>query len=628
MVADYCESGGDYSFFTGDKFLMKTYFRILQFGRPYSKYALPYFVTIILHTIFNTITFVMLIPIIETLFNSDAMMQQVTVMPDFALNMSYFKGLLNYALYSMMGGGYTTKDMLVIIAIATIVAVFLSNLFRYLAQRTMENLRIYALQRIRDEMFEKVIRLQVSYFSNERKGDIMSKITSDVQVVQFCITNTLQILFKEPFLIFGYIFVMLSISLELSVFVVAVLPLIALAIGYIVKKLRRSATQGQESLGDMVSLLDESLGAIKTIKGYNATEYVEDKFRSQNSHYSNIMRYIARRQQLASPMSEFMGVTALSFVLVYGGNMILAGNLNAGEFIAYLAIFSQVTRPLRAISDAFGNINQGIAAGERVLAMVDTPIEIKDTPTAVELESFEKSIEFRNVCFSYQDREVLTDVSFTIEKGQTVALVGPSGGGKSTISDLIPRFYDPTKGQILIDGRPIRDFKIDSIRRFMGIVAQDTILFNDTIEGNLRMGNSKASLEQVEKAVQVANAAGFIAQMPEGLQANIGDRGLKLSGGQRQRLSIARAVLRNPEILILDEATSALDTESERMVQDSLQELLKGRTSLVVAHRLSTIQHSDKIIVIDSGRIVEQGNHSELMALGGLYSKLIEMQNV
>lgn len=308
--------------------------------------------------------------------------------------------------------------------------------------------------------------------------------------------------------------------------------------------------------------------------------------------------------------------------------MILAGNLNAGEFIAYLAIFSQVTRPVRAISDAFGNINQGIAAGDRVLGLIDTPIEIKDTPQAVELKSFEKSIEFRDVCFSYQEREVLTNISFTIEKGQTVALVGPSGGGKSTISDLIPRFYDPTKGQILIDGRPITDFKLDSIRRFMGIVAQDTILFNDTIEGNIRMGNDKATREQVEKAIDVANATGFIAQMPDGLASNIGDRGMKLSGGQRQRLSIARAVLRNPEILILDEATSALDTESERMVQDSLMELLKGRTSLVVAHRLSTIQHSDKIIVIDSGRISEQGNHQELMALGGLYSKLIDMQNV
>lgn len=570
----------------------------------------------------------MLMPIINALFDSQQMMVHTVTMPEFTLSMDYFNQLLNYALFQTMGAGYSVKDMLVLIAIITIVVVFLSNLFRYLAQRTMENLRIFALQRIRDGVFEKVIKLQVSYFSNERKGDIMSKITSDVQVVQFCITNTLQILFKEPLLIIGYVIVLLGISVELSIFVLAVLPIIAFVIGRIVKKLRSSATRGQEALGDMVSLLDESLGAIKTIKAYNATSYVESKFKAQNSLYSNIMRAIARKQQLASPMSEFLGVSTLAFLLVYGGNMILSGELNAGEFIAYLAIFSQVTRPARAISDAFGNINQGIAAGERVLNLIDTPIEIRDKADAVELEKFEHSIEFRDVCFSYENRQVLNNVSFTIKKGETVALVGPSGGGKSTISDLISRFYDPMQGEILIDGRPLTDFKIESVRRLMGIVAQDTILFNDTIEGNIRMGNNEASIDQVKQAVAVANASGFIEQTEGGLNANIGDRGLKLSGGQRQRLSIARAVLRNPEILILDEATSALDTESERLVQESLQELLKGRTSLIIAHRLSTIQHSDKIIVIQDGSIVEQGRHDELMTLSGIYRKLVEMQNI
>lgn len=607
---------------------MKTYFRILQFGRPYRRFALPYFVSILLHTIFNTITFVMLIPIIETLFNSQGMMVQSTVLPDFSLTMEYFKSLLNYLLFKTMGTGYNVKDMLILIAIMTIVVVFLSNLFRYLAQRTMENLRIFALQRLRDGVYEKVIKLQVSYFSNERKGDIISKITSDVQVVQFCITNTLQVLFKEPMLIVGYIWVLLSISVELTLFVVAVLPLIAFVIGHIVKKLRSSATQGQQALGDMVSLLDESLGAIKTIKAYNATEYVESKFKSQNSLYSNIMRSIANKQQLASPMSEFLGISTLAFLLVYGGNMIISGELNAGEFISYLAIFSQVTRPARAISDAFGNINQGIAAGERVLDLMDTPIEIRDKANAVELQNFEQGIEFRNVSFSYGDRSVLNNISFKIPKGQAVALVGPSGGGKSTISDLIPRFYDPEQGEILIDGRPLTDFKIESIRRLMGIVAQDTILFNDTIQGNIRMGNLDASNDDIERAIRVANAAGFVEQSEAGLETNIGDRGLKLSGGQRQRISIARAVLRDPEILILDEATSALDTESERLVQESLQELLKGRTSLVIAHRLSTVQHCDNIIVVQDGEIVEQGRHEELMAINGVYSHLVSMQSL
>lgn len=607
---------------------MKTYLRILGFGRPYSKYALPYGVCIVLHSIFNAATFGMLIPIISTMIDSEAMLQSVTTMPDFALSSDYFDGVVNYLLYRVMGAGYTVKDLFFMLAIMTVTISFLSNIFRYLAQRTMENLRIHTLQRLRDELFDNVIRLQTSFFSNERKGDIISKITSDVQVVQFCVTSTLQVFLREPLLIGTYLFMLLAISWQLTLFTIAVLPIIAFFIGNIVKKLRRSATAGQESFSEMVSLLDESLGAIKTVKGYNATEYVDTKFKNQNAHFSDIQRTIARRQQMASPVSEFLGITSLSFILVYGGNMIIGGELATASFIAYLGIFSQVTRPTRAISDAFGNINQGIAAGERVLALMDTKPEIKDSPNAVSLVDFEDGIEFHNVSFSYEEREVLHSISFTIPKGQTVALVGPSGGGKSTISDLIPRFYDPSSGEITIDGKTLTDYKTESIRAKLGIVAQETILFNDTIEGNIRMGNNTATLEQITEAAKVANAHNFIMETDGGYQTNIGDRGAKLSGGQRQRLSIARAVLRNPEILILDEATSALDTESERLVQESLSRLLRGRTSLVIAHRLSTIQHADKIVVIESGRIVEQGTHTELIANAGLYSKLIEMQQL
>lgn len=607
---------------------MKTYLRILRFGKPYGKYAVPYFVCVLLHTLFNTFTFVMLIPIIKTMFDSQAMIETVTSLPAFAFDMDYFQALVNFLLFKWVGSSYNIKDMLMILAGMTVLIVFLSNLFRYLSQKIMENLRIHTLQTLRDTVFDKVINLQVGFFSNERKGDIISKITSDVQVVQFCVTNTLQILFKEPFLIIGYMIVLVNISVHLTLFVVAVLPVIALFIGYIVKKLRRAATEGQEAFGDMVSMLDESLGAIKTVKGYNATDYVDKKFRSQNAIYSNIMRAIARRQQLASPMSEFLGISSLAFILVYGGNMILSGDLQPESFFVYLAIFSQVTRPARAISDAFGNINQGIAAGDRVLQLIDINPEIKNAPDSIDLPKFNDKIEFRDVCFSYESRQVLSNVSFTIDKGTTVALVGPSGGGKSTISDLIPRFYDPESGTILCDGKPLNQYKIESLRDHMGIVAQETILFNDTIEENIRMGNDTASLEEVIKAAKIANAHDFIIQTDNGYQTNIGDRGTKLSGGQRQRLSIARAVLRNPEILILDEATSALDTESERLVQDSLSLLLKGRTSLVIAHRLSTIQHADKIIVIDKGRIVEQGTHTQLIEAAGIYRKLIEMQQM
>lgn len=607
---------------------MNTYFRILRFGRPYGRYAVPYFICIILHTVFNTMTFAMLIPIIQTMFDANSMMQAVTTMPHFELSTEYAKAVMNYGLYKVAGAGYTIKDMLFMLAILTVVIVFLSNLFRYFAQRTLENLRIHTLQQIRDTMFDRVVRLQVGYFSNERKGDIISKITADVQVVQFCITSTFQIFFKEPFLLIGYFVLLIGISFHLTLFTIAVLPVIALCIGYIVKKLRRSATEGQEAFGDMVSLLDESLGAIKTVKGYNATNYIERKFRKLDGRYSDIMRSIARRQQLASPVSEFLGITSLSFILVYGGNMILNGDLTAAAFIAYLGAFSQVTRPARAIADAFGNINQGIAAGERILKMMDTAPVITDKPDAKTLTEFREGIEFRSVSFSYEDRQVLNDISFTIPKGQTVALVGPSGGGKSTISDLIPRFYDPDAGAVLMDGVDLRDYKVESVREHMGIVAQETVLFNDTIAENIRMGNTEATDEQVEEAARVANAYDFIMATEHGFQTNIGDRGMKLSGGQRQRLSIARAVLRNPDILILDEATSALDTESERLVQESLSSLLNGRTSLVIAHRLSTIQHADKIIVIESGRIAEQGTHAELMALEGIYRKLIEMQQL
>lgn len=607
---------------------MKTYLRILSYGRPWSRYAVPYFLCVIFYMIFNTLTYGMLLPLLKTMFDPQAMMSAVQTMPEFSFSEQYMKDIINYGLYKAVGNQYNVKDMLVLLALMTVCVVFLSNLFRYISQRIVESVRIRTLQQIRDSVFDKVVRLQVSFFTASRKGDIISRITSDIQTVQYCITSTLQIFFKEPFLIIGYLVLLVAISPALTVFTVAVLPVIALFIGYIVKKLRSSATKGQQAFGDIVSTLDESLGSIKTIKAYNATDYVSDKFKAQDSWYSKIQRYIAVRQQLASPMSEFLGVGSMAIILVYGGNMILSGELDAAQFFVYLATFSQVTRPARAIADAFGNINQGIAAGDRVFELIDTPIEIKNKPDAIELKDFKESIEFQNVSFAYEEREVLKNVSFTIKKGETVALVGPSGGGKSTISDLIPRFYDPLDGQIIVDGRDVRDYTIESVRSHLSIVAQETILFNDTIEGNIRMGNAEATYDDVVLAARVANAWEFIESTENGFQTNIGDRGMKLSGGQRQRLSIARAVLRNPEILILDEATSALDTESERLVQDSLAKLLTGRTSLVIAHRLSTIQNADRIVVIDAGQVVEQGTHAELMAAGGLYSKLIEMQNI
>ena len=608
---------------------MNTYWRLLGFAKPIEKYAIPYFFYTLFYSLFNTFNFVMIIPILNSLFDPAKQIAQVTSMPAFALNMDYFDRLVNFLLYKIYGPNYSVMNVMLFLSIFIVSSALLSNMFRYLGQWTIENMKIHTLRRLRNAVFDNVMGLHVGYFSNERKGDIISKITSDVTVVQFCITNTLQVAFREPFLIIGYMIALVKISWELTIFSAIFLPLTALLIGSIVKRLRKSAKQAQENFGDMTSLLDEALTGVKVVKGYNATGYITGKFRKINDIYSRITRSMARRQQLASPMSEFLGISAAAVLLLYGGSLVLDGRLEAAGFIADLAIFTQITRPVRSFTDAFSNINQCIAAGDRVLGLLDEKSRIPEATGAVRLEQFRDSIEFRDVSFSYDDsRKVIDSVSFTIRKGETVALVGPSGGGKSTLSDLIPRFYDVTSGAIFVDGIDLREYQLDSLRSHMGIVTQETILFNDTIAGNIRLGKRDATDAEVEAAARVANADGFIRETEHGYDTNVGDRGMKLSGGQRQRLSIARAVLKNPDILILDEATSALDTESEKLVQEALGSLLKGRTSLVIAHRLSTIVGADKIIVIEHGRIAEQGTHHELMERGGIYAHLIEMQQL
>ncbi len=605
---------------------MHTYWRLLSFARPIRRYAVPYFFYTLFYTIFYTFTFTLIQPILQTLFAGDSAATLVTTFPKFAFDTDFLQGAISFLIYKVFGADYDTMDVLIFLSVFVILTSLLSNLFRYLGQRTMEAMRVRALQRLRNDVFTNVMSLHAGYFSNERKGDIISKISSDVQVVQFCITNTLLVAFRDPFQIIGFMIALVVASWQLTIFSILFLPIVALVIGSIVKRLRKSATEVQERFADMVSLMDESLSGIKILKGYNAVDYTVGKFRKINALFSRISLSMAWRQQLASPVSEFLGIAAAAVLMVYGGSLVLSGDLQASTFIMYLAIFTQITRPLRSFTDAFANINQGIAAGERVLALLDEKSEITDAPDAVEMTGLKHEIEFRDVRFSYDNKEVIRGVSFKIKKGETVALVGPSGGGKSTLSDLIPRFYDVQGGQILIDGIDIRKYTLESLRRYMGLVSQETILFNDTIENNLRLGKQEATEEEVRQAAIVANADGFIRETEHGYQTNIGDRGMKLSGGQRQRLSIARAVLKNPEILILDEATSALDTESEKLVQNALDALLQGRTSLVIAHRLSTIYNADRIIVIDHGQIVEQGTHHELMALHGVYARLIEMQ--
>ena len=610
--------------------MLKTYFRLLSFAKPLSRYTIPYFIFAALHALFNTFNYAMIIPILNAMFGSEAGFKFVPCysLPELSFNEAGFNAILSYCYTMLFGENFSVSKFLLLLGLITVAMNLLSNLFRYASAMTVEVLRVNTVRKMRNEMFSKVIDMNVGFFSDQRKGDIISKITQDIIVVQYCITNTLQVAFRDPFLIIGFLVLMVSISWQLSLFAIIFLPLVGFIIGNIVKRLRLPAKRSQERLGDLVSVLDEALSGIKIVKSYNAQNFIVEKFKRINDDLSRLVISMSKRQQLASPMSEFLGITAVSIILVFGGTLVGQGLVTGSGFIAFIAAFSQITRPLRSFIDQFANINQGVAAGERIFTIIDAESEIQDAEEAKEFEGLKESIELRNISFSYDgEKDVLKDVSLRIGKGETIALVGASGGGKSTLSELIPRFYDVTCGEVLFDGVPVSQYTQQSLRDKMSIVSQETILFNDSIEGNILLGRTTATHDEVVDACKVANAHNFIMASTDGYDTNIGDRGTKLSGGQRQRLSIARAVLKNPEILILDEATSALDTESEKLVQEALTSLLKGRTSIVIAHRLSTIYNADRIYVINEGRIAEQGTHQELLAKGGIYSHLIEMQS-
>jgi len=577
----------------------------------------------LLSVIFGTLNLVLVGPLLNTLFMAKDEVGAISRPDNWVNVIDWFNYYAQQI--SLQYGPYGALKLVCIVIVSS---VFLSNVFRYLSQRIMEDLRIHTLLNLRKTVFNNVMDLHVGYFNNQRKGDIISKISSDVQVVQFSVTGTLQVVFKEPLQLLFYIISLLMMSAKLTLFALLIIPISGFFISKIVKRLKQQATEAQSVYGQMISYLDEALSGIKIIKAFNAVDFVKSRFNDENSYYSNIGRQMARRQQLASPVSEFLGVIMVAVILLYGGNLVINEDpsFSAGTFIAYIAMFSQVMRPAKALSNSFSNIHSGIAAGERVLDLIDQKPQVNDSVDAKKIDAFNSKIRLENVGFAYGDKIILSNVNLEIPKGATIALVGPSGGGKSTLMDLIPRFMDPLHGRILIDGNDIRDLESESLRNLMGVVNQDLILFNDTIANNIAFGLDNVSEEKIVSAAKIANAHEFIMESEFGYQTNIGDRGTKLSGGQKQRLCIARAVLKNPPILLLDEATSALDTESEKLVQEALNKLMKSRTSLVIAHRLSTIQQADKIFVLEKGAIVEEGTHMELFEKNGLYRRLIEMQ--
>lgn len=605
---------------------MSSFWRLMKYLGNYRGLVLGNIFSNILTAVFTVVAIPLLAPFLNLLFSEDES-KLIRELPPDGSGISYANDWLNYQLSQLIIQLGKEQALMYVIG-AIIGAFFFKNLFRYLALFFMAPVRNGVVRDLRKQLFDKVLDLPLAYFSEERKGDTISRVSSDVLEVEGSILNVLEAVFREPLIIAGSLGYMVFVSPSLTVFVFGLILFTAFIIGGIGRTLKRTSSIVQEKLGNIVAILEEALGGLRIIKGFNAEAYQRRKFSRENNGYRITLTRLLWRRDLSSPLSEFLGITVVAILLWYGSRLVFSGNMDAEVFLTFIFAFYNVIDPAKSFSKAYYHIQKGIGAMERIELILDAPNAIQEKENARAIEAFESEIAYRNVAFSYREEEgkVLQEINLNIPKGKVIALVGPSGAGKSTIVDLLPRFYDVTGGQILIDGRDIRDYRLSDLRHLMGIVSQEAILFNDTIYNNIVFGLKDIQPEQVERAARIANAHDFIVATEHGYQTNIGDRGNKLSGGQRQRLTIARAILKNPPILILDEATSALDSESEQLVQAALVELMKNRTSIVIAHRLSTIQHADEIIVMKAGKIIERGTHRDLLEQAGEYRKLVALQ--
>lgn len=604
---------------------MKIFFRILGYA-PRTNYRLvQFFVFAVVAVLFNAVYLGLLQPLMDILF-SQATIGPVPY-PETGDPIEFVKGYFKYHFMNVFME-YGAQRALGFVCILIVFFLLLSNIFRYLERITASKLKVDVVKNLRMEIFRNVSRMHIGFFNDQRKGDLISRFTNDVSEVEGAVVNGLRSVFKEPITLIVFMIILFSISVKLTLFTLVVLPITGGIISEIVRRLKKKAKISQETLGRIVNILDETFSSMRVINAFNAHNFLIGRMDEETTLHKRVNLSISKKNELASPISEFLGVLVVAGILYYGGHLVLSGDqeLSPTVFLTFLAIYANMIQPAKSFTNGLTSLQKGTMAALRIFSLTDLEPAIRNKPNAIKLKEFSDRIEFENVSFAYDKEHVLTDINLTIEKGKTIALVGPSGGGKSTLADLIPRFYDPGLGVVKLDGVPLPDYDLESLRSVMGVVTQESILFNDSIYNNITFGMENVREEDVIRAAKIANAHDFITETEEGYQTIIGERGSKLSGGQRQRISIARAVLKNPPILILDEATSALDSESERLVQDALNSLMKNRTSVVIAHRLSTIQHADEIIVVQDGRIVERGRHEDLLREGGLYQKLREIQ--